>query len=182
MCRNSNTKSRDNLPSREYAIDGGYVRCHVTHFNFTRIGFPLQRNTRYDSRFAKEPILYTVGVRRHVMIAHSLPDPYFGPAAGLHGATYVVDVEFRSEHLNAKSVVVDIGVANERVGQVLKSLDFRNLDDDPRFAGQFTTTEVLAAHIHKELAQEFGGEFQGELKVTLHESHVAWASYLDKVG
>jgi len=126
--------------------------------------------------------LYTVGIRRHMMIAHSLRDPYFGPAAGLHGATYVVDVEFRSEHLNAKSVVVDIGAANERVDQVLKSLDFRNLDDDPRFAGQLTTTEVLATHIHEELAREFTGEFRGELKVTLHESHVAWASYMDTVG
>ena len=126
--------------------------------------------------------MYTVGIRRHMMIAHSLRDPYFGPAAGLHGATYVVDVEFRSEHLNAKSVVVDIGAANERVDQVLKSLDFRNLDDDPRFAGQLTTTEVLATHIHEELAREFTGEFRGELKVTLHESHVAWASYMDTVG
>ncbi|MGB8768828.1 MAG: 6-carboxytetrahydropterin synthase [Candidatus Korobacteraceae bacterium] len=126
--------------------------------------------------------MYTVGVRRHMMIAHSLRDPYFGPAAGLHGATYVVDVEFRSEHLNAKSVVVDIGAANERVDQVLKSLDFRNLDDDPRFAGQLTTTEVLARHVHEELARKLAGEFRGELKVTLHESHVAWASYTNNVG
>lgn len=126
--------------------------------------------------------MYAVGVRRHVMIAHSLPDPFFGPAAALHGATYVVDVEFSSEHLNAKSVVVDIGAANERLDQVLKSLDYRNLDDDPRFAGQLTTTEALAAHIHKELARKFEGEFRGELKVTLHESHVAWASYMDNVG
>jgi 6-pyruvoyltetrahydropterin/6-carboxytetrahydropterin synthase len=126
--------------------------------------------------------LYAVGVRRHVMIAHSLRDPYFGPAAGLHGATYVVDVEFSSEHLNAKSVVVDIGAANERLEQVLKSLDYRNLDDDPRFAGQLTTTEVLAAYIHGELSRKFEGEFRGELKVTLHESHVAWASYMNTVG
>jgi 6-pyruvoyl-tetrahydropterin synthase len=144
---------------------------------------PLHRNARYDSSFLKgETILYAVGVRRHVMIAHSLRDPYFGPAAALHGATYVVDVEFRSEHLNAKSVVVDIGAANERLEQVLKSLNFRNLDDDPRFAGQLTTTEVLAAHIHDELAREFAGEFRGELKVTLHESHVAWATYMGTVG
>ena len=94
----------------------------------------------------------------------------------------MVDVEFRSEHLNAKSVVVDIGAANERVDQVLKSLDFRNLDDDPRFAGQLTTTEVLARHVHEELARKLAGEFRGELKVTLHESHVAWASYTNNVG
>jgi len=126
--------------------------------------------------------LYAVGVRRHVMIAHSLPDPFFGPATALHGATYVVDVEFSSEHLKAKSVVVDIGAANARLEEVLKSLDYRNLDDDPRFAGKLTTTEVLAAHIHQELARKFEGEFRGELKVTLHESHVAWASYTNTVG
>lgn len=126
--------------------------------------------------------MYTVGVRRHVMIAHSLPDEFFGPAAALHGATYVVDVEFSSESLNAKSVVVDIGAANERLEQVLKSLNFHNLDDDPRFDGKLTTTEVLAAHIHGELARTFEGEFRGELMVTLHESHVAWASYMDTVG
>ena len=126
--------------------------------------------------------MYAVGVRRHVMIAHSLRDPYFGPAAALHGATYVVDVEFSAEHLNAKSVVVDIGAANEGLEQVLKTLHYRNLDDDPRFAGQLTTTEVLAAYIHEELARKFEGEFRGKLKVTLHESHVAWASYMDTVG
>ena len=126
--------------------------------------------------------MYAVGVRRHVMIAHSLPDPFFGPAAALHGATYVVDVEFSSEHLNTKSVVVDIGAANARLEEVLKSLDYRNLDDDPRFAGQLTTTEVLAADIHQELARKFAGEFRGELKVTLHESHIAWASYTNTVG
>ena len=87
--------------------------------------------------------MYTVGVRRHMMIAHSLQDPYFGPAAALHGATYVVDVEFCSEQLNAKAVVVDIGAASDGVDEVLKSLDFRNLDDDQRFAGKLTTTEFL---------------------------------------
>ena len=126
--------------------------------------------------------MYTVGVRRHMMIAHSLRDPYFGPAAALHGATYVVDVEFCTEHLNPKAVVVDIGAAGEGVDQVLKSLDFRNLDDDPRFAGNITTTEFLAKYIHQELARRFAPEFRGELKVILHESHVAWASYAGSVG
>jgi 6-pyruvoyltetrahydropterin/6-carboxytetrahydropterin synthase len=121
--------------------------------------------------------LYTVGVRRHMMIAHSLPDPYFGPAAALHGATYVVDVEFRSAHLNAWAVVIDIGAAGEAVDRVLKTLDFRNLDEDPRFAGQLTTTEFLARHIHGELFVALAAQFQGNLRVTLHESHIAWASY-----
>jgi 6-pyruvoyltetrahydropterin/6-carboxytetrahydropterin synthase len=130
----------------------------------------------------KEANLYTVGVRRHMMIAHSLQDPYFGPAAALHGATYVVDVEFSSEELNTKAVVVDIGAASEGVDQVLKSLDFRNLDDDPRFAGMLTTTEFLAKYIHQELGRRFAAEFHGELKVILHESHIAWASYAGPVA
>ena len=126
--------------------------------------------------------MYTVGVRRHMMIAHSLQDPYFGPSAALHGATYVVDVEFSCERLNAKAVVVDIGAATDGVDRVLKSLDFRNLDEDPRFAGTLTTTEFLAKFIHGELARQFAADFHGELKVTLHESHIAWASYAGPVG
>ena len=126
--------------------------------------------------------MYAVGVKRHIMIAHSLPDPYFGPAAGLHGATYVIDAEFRAEKLNDKGVVIDIGAANGALEQALKSLDFKNLDDDPRFAGRITTTEFLAKHIHSELSRRFAGEFHGELSVTLHESHIAWASYSGPVG
>jgi 6-pyruvoyltetrahydropterin/6-carboxytetrahydropterin synthase len=117
-----------------------------------------------------------------MMIARSLSDPHFGPAAGRYGATYVVDVEFRSEHLNSKSVVVDIGATGEYVEQVRKSLNFRNLEDDPRFTGQLTTTEFLARHIHDEVARRFMTEFQSEVEVTLHESHVAYASYSDIVG
>jgi 6-pyruvoyl-tetrahydropterin synthase len=116
------------------------------------------------------------------MIAHSLRDSYFGPAAGLHGATYVVDVEVFSEKLNSKAVVIDIGAATEHVDQVLKSLDFRNLDDDPRFTGKLTTTEFLAKYIHAELASRLAAEIHGELKVTLHESHIAWASYAGPLG
>ncbi|HEY6346005.1 MAG TPA: 6-carboxytetrahydropterin synthase [Bryobacteraceae bacterium] len=120
--------------------------------------------------------MYTVGVRRHMMIAHSLPDPYFGPAAALHGATYVVDVEFRSARLNAMAVVVDIGAAGEAVDRVLKTLDFRNLDGDPRFSGRLTTTEFLARYVHAALSGSIAG-FRGDLRVTLNESHVAWAAY-----
>jgi 6-pyruvoyltetrahydropterin/6-carboxytetrahydropterin synthase len=126
--------------------------------------------------------MFTVGVRRHMMIAHSLPDPYFGPASALHGATYVVDVEFSAEQLNAKAVVIDIGAAGDGVDRVLKSLDLRNLDDLTQFAGRLTTTEFLAKHIHSELSRQFAAEFQGSLKVTLHESHIAWASFAGPVG
>ena len=97
--------------------------------------------------------MYTVRVRRHMMIAHSLPDPFFGPAARLHGATYVVDIEFHSEHLNAKNVVIDIGAAGKSAEKVLETLDFRNLDEEPHFAGKLTTTEFLAKHIHGELSR-----------------------------
>ena len=121
--------------------------------------------------------MYTVRVRRHMMIAHSLPDPFFGPAARLHGATYVVDIEFRSEHLNAKNVVIDIGAAGKSAEKVLETLDLRNLDEDPHFAGKLTTTEFLAKHIHDELCRLVSPEFQGWLKVTLNESHIASASY-----
>src|SRR5215471_7601383 len=92
--------------------------------------------------------MFTVGVRRHMMVAHSLPDQYFGPASALHGATYVVDVEFSAEQLNAKAVVIDIGAAGDGVDRVLKSLDFRNLDDLTQFAGRLTTTEFLASSAH----------------------------------
>jgi 6-pyruvoyl-tetrahydropterin synthase len=117
-----------------------------------------------------------------MMIAHSLPDPYFGPASALHGATYVVDVEFSAEHLNAKAVVIDISAAGDGVDRVLKSFDFRNLDDLTQFAGRLTTTEFMAQHIHSELSRQFAAEFRGSLKVTLHESHIAWASFAGPVG
>ncbi len=121
--------------------------------------------------------MYTVRVRRHMMIAHSLPDPSFGPAARLHGATYVVDIEFCSEHLNAKNVVIDIGAADKSAKKVLDTLDFRNLDEEPQFAGKLTTTEFLAKHIHDEMSRLIASQFQGCLKVTLNESPVASASY-----
>ena len=111
------------------------------------------------------------------MIAHSLPDPFFGPAANLHGATFVVDVEFRTRQLNSVSVVIDIGLAQECLRKVLKTLDFRNLDGEVRFAGRLTTTEFLAKYIHDELSRLVAHEFQGELKVTLNESHVSAAGY-----
>jgi 6-pyruvoyl-tetrahydropterin synthase len=117
-----------------------------------------------------------------MMVAHSLSNPHFGPAAGRHGANLRRGCRVPLQHLNSKSVVVDIGATREYVEQVRKSLNFENLDDDPRFTGQLTTTEFLARYIPDEVARRFMTEFQIEVEVTLHESRVAWASYSDIVG
>jgi 6-pyruvoyl-tetrahydropterin synthase len=111
------------------------------------------------------------------MIAHSLPEPYFGPASGLHGATYIVDAEFFSEKLNTYNVVLDIGYAQEMLKEVLKSLNYKNLDVETDFRNHLTTTEFLAKHIHGQLISRVKDNFQGKIRVTLGESHVAWASY-----
>ena len=126
--------------------------------------------------------MFSVTVRDHIMIAHSLPDPFFGPAAGLHGATYVVDAEFKSAKLNNKNVVIDIGFAHEVLKNVLGPLNYQNLDTEDQFAGHLTTTEFLAQHIHQQISTRIAGSFAGSLKITLGESHVAWASYEDVVG
>lgn len=123
-------------------------------------------------------------VRDHMMVAHSLRGDVFGPAQRLHGATYVVDATFRRRELDADGIVVDIGRATEELRSVLADLNYRNLDDEPVFAGMNTTTEALARMIADRLAESvqagaLGGvarELDG-LSVTLHESHVAWASY-----
>ncbi len=111
------------------------------------------------------------------MIAHSLPDPFFGPASQMHGATYVVDAEFKSTELNEHEVVIDIGVAQTVLGEVLKELNYKNLDEESQFEGQLTTTEFLAKYIHSRVGDKIKSSFHGTLKVTLGESHVAWASY-----
>ena len=118
------------------------------------------------------------------MIAHSFSGEVFGPAQRLHGATYVVDATFRRAALDADNIVVDIGRAAEELRDVLAELSYRNLDDDPELAGQNTTTEVLARVIADRLAGRVHDGAFGEgargldgLVVTLHESHVAWASY-----
>jgi 6-pyruvoyl-tetrahydropterin synthase len=128
--------------------------------------------------------MYSVTVRDHFMIAHSFRGEVFGPAQALHGATYVVDLEFRRPDLDASGIVVDIGRAAAALRAVLAALNYRNLDDDPQFAGRNTTTEVLARHVHARIAAaiaagELGTEAAGveTLKVTLHESHVASAAY-----
>jgi 6-pyruvoyl-tetrahydropterin synthase len=128
--------------------------------------------------------VYSVTVRDHFMIAHSLRGPAFGPAQNLHGATYVVDATFRRVDLDADGVVVDIGRAGEELRSILSGLTYRNLDEDPAFAGKNTTTEVLAREIFDRLARAARCGNLGEaarsltsLCVTLRESHVAWASY-----
>jgi 6-pyruvoyltetrahydropterin/6-carboxytetrahydropterin synthase len=128
--------------------------------------------------------VYSVTVRDHFMIAHSFRGEVFGPAQHLHGATYVVDATFRRRDLDADGVVVDIGRAGDQLRAILAALNYRNLDDDPAFAGRNTTTEVLAREIFDRLVRAVRDGALGEtaggvsaLRVTLRESHLAWASY-----
>jgi 6-pyruvoyl-tetrahydropterin synthase len=132
--------------------------------------------------------MFSVTVRDHVMIAHSFKGEVFGPAQRLHGATYVVDVEFKRRLLDADGIVIDIGRATEVLRQVLAELNYRNLDDVAEFAGRNTTTEFLAQVIFKQLVAAGtrgelgpGGKAVEQIRVTLHESHVASASYEDRV-
>jgi 6-pyruvoyl-tetrahydropterin synthase len=128
--------------------------------------------------------MFSVTVRDHMMIAHSFSGEVFGPAQRLHGATYVVDATFRRATLDDDGIVVDIGAAAEQLHAVLAELTYRNLDDEPGFAGVNTSTEMLARVVADRLADrvhdgalgDSARELEG-LVVTLHESHVAWASY-----
>jgi 6-pyruvoyl-tetrahydropterin synthase len=128
--------------------------------------------------------VFSVTVRDHVMIAHSFRGAVFGPAQRLHGATYVVDATFRRPELDADGLVVDIGAATAELGAVLGELNYRNLDEEPAFAGRNTSTELLARVVADRLAERVRAGALGEsargltgITVTLHESHVAWASY-----
>src|SRR3954470_9764652 len=128
--------------------------------------------------------MFSVSVRAHVMMAHSFRGELFGPAQGLHGATYVVDAEFRSPSLSPEGGVVDIGRASHALSAILEELNFKNLDDDPAFTNQNTTTEFLAKVVHERMAARRrsgelgpGAERLASLRITLHESHVAWAAY-----
>jgi 6-pyruvoyl-tetrahydropterin synthase len=133
--------------------------------------------------------MFIVSVRDHMMIAHSFRGEVFGPAQRLHGATYVVDVEFRRPGLDADGIVVDIARATETLRAILAGLTFRNLDEEPAFAGQNTTTEFLARVIFDRVVAAIGDGRLGAqasgietVRVTLHESHVAWAAYEGRVG
>jgi 6-pyruvoyl-tetrahydropterin synthase len=121
--------------------------------------------------------VFSVTVRDHMLIAHSLRGEAFGPAQRLHGATYVVEATFRRAELDADGVVVDIGRAGEELRAVLAELDYRNLDDEPSLAGMNTTTEALARLIADRLAERALSNGLDSLVVTLHESPVASASY-----
>jgi 6-pyruvoyl-tetrahydropterin synthase len=128
--------------------------------------------------------MYSVTVRDHVMIAHSLRGDVFGPAQRLHGATYVIDATFSGESLDADGIVVDIGLATTELHAVLADLNYSNLDDQPSLVDGNTTTESLARLVADRLADRVAAGALGDaardlagLKVTLHESHVAWASY-----
>jgi len=127
--------------------------------------------------------MFAVEVRDHIMIAHSLPSPVFGPAQGMHGATFTVDAAFFTEGLDGDGLVVDIGIATEMLAEALAPLRYANLDEVPEFAGKITTTEFLCGQIWQVLAREArsgrlndGGRLK-RLRVTLHESHLARGWY-----
>ena len=133
--------------------------------------------------------MYSVKVRDHFMIAHSFQGEVFGPAQALHGATFVVDMEFQRAELDPDNIVVDIGLAHEALKDLLAVYNYKNLDDIEAFKGINTTTEFLARDIHRRMAAAIAegklgphaGGLSG-LKVSLHESHVAWASYEGALG
>ncbi len=126
---------------------------------------------------------YSVTVRDHMMIAHSFSGEMFGPAQRLHGATFVVDATFRAQTLDENGVVVDIGRASDELRGILSSWTYRNLDDEPEFRGVNTTTEMLCSAVAQRLAAAVRDGRLGRadgvtaLAVTMHESHIAWASF-----
>ncbi|MFI8307263.1 6-pyruvoyl trahydropterin synthase family protein [Streptomyces sp. NPDC085927] len=128
--------------------------------------------------------MFSITVRDHIMIAHSFHGEVFGPAQRLHGATFLVDATFKREQLDEDNIVVDIGLATQELGAVVGGLNYRNLDNEPDFAGINTSTEYLAKVIADRLAERIHKGALGEgakgiagLTITLHESHIAWASY-----
>ncbi|GGY85638.1 6-pyruvoyl trahydropterin synthase family protein [Streptomyces olivaceoviridis] len=128
--------------------------------------------------------MFSITVRDHIMIAHSFHGEVFGPAQRLHGATFLVDATFRREQLDEDDIVVDIGLATRELRTVTAELNYRNLDDEPEFAGVNTSTEFLAKVVADRLAERIAKGALGEgakglagITVTLHESHIAWASY-----
>ena len=128
--------------------------------------------------------MYSLTVVDHIMVAHSFRGAEFGPAQRLHGATFVVEAEFRAPTIDALGLLIDIGLAKDELRKILAAMDYRNLDAEPQFAGKNTTTEYLAFHIHGLLAAACvdgrmgtGGGQVGGIKVLLRESHIAWAAF-----
>jgi 6-pyruvoyl-tetrahydropterin synthase len=133
--------------------------------------------------------MYAVEVRDRIMIAHSLPNPFFGPAQSMHGATYIVDVAFFREILTKENVVVDIGAAHEALNWILKPLAYQNLDALPQFKGVLTTTEFLCRHIFEAMAKAANegalgkaGEGLSKIRVTLRETDLACAWFEGPLG
>ncbi|GKV72075.1 MULTISPECIES: 6-pyruvoyl trahydropterin synthase family protein [Pseudarthrobacter] len=125
--------------------------------------------------------MFSLTIRRHFMIAHSLPRKVFGPAQALHGATFVAEVSFRRRTLNDDAIVLDIGAAGTMIEEVLAGLNYRNLDEHPDFAGKLSTTEALAEYVATSVAEKLkddddGGQLAG-IDVTLRENPDAWATY-----
>jgi 6-pyruvoyltetrahydropterin/6-carboxytetrahydropterin synthase len=121
--------------------------------------------------------MYAVTVRDHIMVAHSLPRPVFGPAQALHGATYVVEATFRRRELDADGIVLDIGAATAALDDTLNQLRYRNLDEHPAFSGLVTSTEVVARWIADRLTESPVFDGLDGLEVVLRESPDAWVSY-----
>ena len=125
--------------------------------------------------------MFSLTIRRHFMIAHSLPRAVFGPAQGLHGATFVAEVTFRRRALNNDAIVLDIGAAGGIIEGVLAGLNYTNLDEHPDFAGRLSTTEALAEYIAQAVAGKIKDDADGRelagIDVTLRENPDAWATY-----
>ncbi len=121
--------------------------------------------------------MYSVGVRDHIMVAHSIKGEMFGPAQRLHGATFAVSAELEREELAEGDVVIDIGLFRQALRRVLDDLDYRNLDEHPAFQDHRSTTEHLARHIHRELGKSLPLRTSTTLTITLDESPSAWARY-----
>lgn len=126
--------------------------------------------------------MYSVKIRQHILIAHSLQSETFGAAQRLHGATFVVDAKFSAPELDEHNTIINIDMATNVLKEVLHPLNYQNLDELEQFRGKLTTAEFLANYIHRAIHKSIAGKFQGKLKVTLGESHVTWASYEGEIA
>ena len=121
--------------------------------------------------------MFSVAVKDHIMIAHGFRGEIFGPAQKLHGATYIVTAAFKVPELDKDGLVIDIGQAIAILKEVLEPLNYQNLDTLEQFKGINTTTEYMAYYIHQQISKQVSSFFNGSLKITLEESHIAWGSY-----